>query len=68
MKNSAGKKKKSIGNNNLDELAHLRNQLALFDEGAEGNGQSQQDNGFMGITHQEESSEDDASSESSEEE
>ena len=68
LKNSAGKKKKSIGNNNLDELAHLRNQLALFDEGAEGNGQSQQDNGFMGITHQEESSEDDASSESSEEE
>lgn len=66
-KNSAGKKKKSIGSSNLDELAHLRNQLALFDEGAGGNGQTQ-DNGFMGITHQEESSDDDASSESSEEE
>jgi bromodomain-containing factor 1 len=75
LKNSAGKKKKplGIGSANDDELAHLRSQLALFDEGAAaasagGNGQPQQDNGFMGITHQEESSEDEASSESSEEE
>ena len=66
MKNSAGKKKKPVANNNLDELAHLRSQLALFDEGV--NGQQGSDNGFMKVVNQEESSEDEASSESSEEE
>ncbi|KAF6069016.1 Bromodomain family protein [Candida albicans] len=44
-------KEETCCNNNLDELAHLRSQLALFDEGVN-----------------EESSEDEASSESSEEE
>lgn len=66
LKNSAGKKKKPVANNNLDELAHLRSQLALFDEGV--NGQQGSDNGFMKVVNQEESSEDEASSESSEEE
>ncbi|KAL6451118.1 BDF1 Bromodomain-containing factor 1 [Candida maltosa Xu316] len=68
LKNSAGKKKKPVSSSNLDELAHLRNQLALFDEGTNGQQVSGTDNGFMGITHQDESSDDDASSESSEEE
>ena len=54
---------------NLDEMAHLRQQLALFDQG---NGQTAEqqfaNNGFMNIAHEESSDEDAASSESSEEE
>ena len=50
-------------------MAHLRQQLALFDQG---NGQTAEqqfaNNGFMNIAHEESSDEDAASSESSEEE
>ncbi|RLV90835.1 Bromodomain-containing factor 1 [Spathaspora sp. JA1] len=62
----ANKKKNPILGTNIDELAHLRSQLALFDEGEAGSG----GNGFMGITNNDEESseDDDASSESSEEE
>lgn len=53
----------------LDEMAHLRQQLALFDQG---NGQTAEqqfaNNGFMNIAHEESSDEEAASSESSEEE
>ncbi|KAK6202282.1 Bromodomain-containing protein [Scheffersomyces amazonensis] len=63
--NLAKKKKKSFPTNSIDELAHLRSQLALFDDDASN---SINNNGFMNIGHEPESSDDDASSESSEEE
>ncbi|CAK9435289.1 uncharacterized protein LODBEIA_P57460 [Lodderomyces beijingensis] len=60
------KKKGNKSGTNLDELAHLRSQLALFDEG---NGHAQtESNGLMGIKHEESSDDDAVSSESSEEE
>lgn len=59
----------SSGGANLDEMAHLRQQLALFDQG---NGQTAEqqlaNNGFMNIAHEESSDDEAASSESSEEE
>ncbi|KAK6458746.1 Bromodomain-containing protein [Scheffersomyces xylosifermentans] len=55
-------KKKPVIINSADELAHLRNQLALFDEDNNSN------NGFMNLGNDAESSDDDISSESSEEE
>ncbi|CCG24222.1 Bdf1 transcription factor [Candida orthopsilosis Co 90-125] len=59
----------SAGAASLDEMAHLRQQLALFDQG---NGQTAEqqfaNNGFMNIAHEESSDEEAASSESSEEE
>ncbi|EGW31926.1 uncharacterized protein SPAPADRAFT_61027 [Spathaspora passalidarum NRRL Y-27907] len=63
----ANKRSKPILGTNIDELAHLRSQLALFDEGETGGSGG---NGFMGITNNDEESseDDDASSESSEEE
>ncbi|EDK45515.1 conserved hypothetical protein [Lodderomyces elongisporus NRRL YB-4239] len=62
------KKRLNKASANLDELAHLRSQLALFDEGNGHSAEHQlENNGFMSITH-EESSDDAASSESSEEE
>lgn len=67
LKAGAKKKLTPTAGSNIDELAHLRSQLALFD----GEGGSNGGNGFMGITKNQESSDeddDDASSESSEEE
>lgn len=60
----AKKPKKPVITNSVDELAHLRSQLALFDDD-NNNGST---NGFMNIGNDHESSEDDLSSESSEEE
>ncbi|ODV81567.1 Bromodomain-containing protein [Suhomyces tanzawaensis NRRL Y-17324] len=60
----AKKKKKPILGTADDELAHLRSQLALFDEDQGGSASA----AFMNIGNDQESSEDDVSSESSEEE
>ncbi|KAI5962049.1 BDF1 [Candida theae] len=59
----------ATGGANLDEMAHLRQQLALFDQG-HGQTAEQQfaNNGFMNIAHEESSDDEAASSESSEEE
>ncbi|KAK6462916.1 Bromodomain-containing protein [Scheffersomyces coipomensis] len=66
------KKKKLISNNSMDELAHLRSQLALFDDDSSHQssiGGGNNNNGFMNIGNTQESSDDDdASFESSEEE
>lgn len=62
---SSKKKKKYYASNNVDEMESLRSQLALFDEGQELNANQA---GLMRIGHDQESSDDDVSSESSEEE